>query len=182
MRKYQHILNDKLCLEISLLRLAHLGLPRAGKTTTQLRLFNEILDILTDGIKNEPSTGVAETCQYIIGLIESQKWSISKNIEEEMGILNKLLPHAAKPTKSTDDPSRVTFSNSSQSVAGQSAPSDQSVPSSSNEIPSFGPLTKKDFKKVFKKLCQLKIGSKPYINWKIRSCSSIQIQEVRLHF
>ncbi len=140
MRKYQQILNEKRCLEISLIRLVHLGLPRGGKTTTQLRLFNKILDILTAGKKYEPSTGVAETCQYIIGLIESQKWSISKNLEEEMGILNGLLPHAAKPTTSTSDPSVINIIDSdrysSQSGAGQSTPSHQL------------PLTKEYFEKL----------------------------------
>ncbi len=145
-RKYQEILNNRLCLEISLIRLVHLGLPRSGKTLTQLRLFNMIVDMLTDGIKNQPSTGVAKTYQVIIGLIESQKWSISKNLEEEMGILNELLPHAADPTKSTGDPSRITFSYSSQSGAGQSIPS---VQSSSNENPSRGSLTKENIEELY---------------------------------
>ncbi len=141
-RKYQEILNERLCLEISLIRLVHLGLPRAGKTITQLRLFNKIVDILTEGIKDHPSTGVAETYQVIIGLIESQKWSISKNLQEEMGILNELFVHATAPTTSTSDTSHINiFTSDRSSCAGNSAPSDQSVPSSSSENPSRAPLT-----------------------------------------
>ncbi len=129
-------------MEISLIRLVHLGLPRAGKTITQLRLFNKIVDILTEGIKNHPSTGVAETYQVIIGLIESQKWSISKNLQEEMGILTELFVHATVPTTSTSDTSHIKiFPSDRSSCAGNSALSDQSVPSSSSENPSHVPLT-----------------------------------------
>ncbi len=142
MRKYLEILNERLCLEISLIRLVHLGLPRAGKTITQLRLFNKIVDTLTEGIKNHPSTGVAETYQVIIGLIESQKWSISKNLKEEMGILNELSLHATTPITSTSDTLPIKILDLDQfSSAGDSAPSDQSATSSSSENPSHAPLT-----------------------------------------
>ncbi len=138
MRKYKEFLNKGSCLGISLVRLVHLGLPRAGKTIAQLRLFDKIVDILTNNIKDKPSTGVAETYQVIIGLIESQKWSISKNLQEEMGILNELLPHATAPTPST---SHIKIFDSDQS---SSAGNYQSVPSFSSENPSRAPLTTED--------------------------------------
>ncbi len=124
---------------ISLVRLVHLGLPRAGKTIAQLRLFNKIVDMLTNKMKDNPSTGVAETYQVIIGLIESQKWSISKNVQEEMGILNELLPHATVPTTSTSDTSHIKiFDSDRSSSARDSSPSDQSA---SSENPSHALLT-----------------------------------------
>ncbi len=171
MRKYQDILNERLCLEISLVRLVHLGLPRAGKTIAQLRLFNKIVDILTNKMKDDPSTGVAETYQVII---ESQKWSISKNLQEEMGILNELLPHATTPTTSTSDTSHIKiFPSDRSSSAGDSAPS------SSSENPSNDPLTTEAIEDLLQEtIATQDINKAIHL---IRSCFSTRTWEVRLH-
>ncbi len=83
------------------MRFVHIGLPRAGKTTTQLRFLGKMLDILStqgDG-KNPPSTAI-ESYQAIIGLIESGNWSISMNLTEEL-LLTHFFPQVNTKSRLT---------------------------------------------------------------------------------
>ncbi len=85
---FAKIIKEGPTINITVMRFVHIGLPRAGKTTTQRRLLGKMLDILStqgDG-KNPPSTAI-ESYQAIIGLIESGNWSISMNLTEEAEIL-----------------------------------------------------------------------------------------------
>ncbi len=87
-RRFDKIIQEGPTINVTVMRFVHIGLPRAGKTTTQRRLLGKMLDILStqgDG-KNPPSTAI-ESYQAIIGLIESGNWSISMNITEEVEIL-----------------------------------------------------------------------------------------------
>ncbi len=54
--------------------------------------------MVTAGIKKneQPSTGMAEIHQVIIGLIEGRKWSITKGHKQEAGLLNQLFTQADK--------------------------------------------------------------------------------------
>ncbi len=103
MKKYLQIIEENLSLEIKILRLIHLGLPRSGKTTTQLRLFEEIINLQKDGKKFQCSTKLAEMRHLFIGLVGSNKWHISKNMQEEADLLSKLLSMTTENTTSSSD-------------------------------------------------------------------------------
>ncbi len=91
-KEYHRILKEKLSLRVKLIRLIHLGLPRSGKTTSQCRLFEEIVDMISANKgQSEPSTGMAEVYQVILGLIEGKKWSITRDHQKEAVLINKLL-------------------------------------------------------------------------------------------
>ncbi len=87
-RTFNKIIQESSTIDVKVMRFVHIGLPRAGKTTTQRRLLGKMLDILsTQGEgKNPPSTAI-ESYQAIIGSIESKNWSISMNLTEEAEIL-----------------------------------------------------------------------------------------------
>ncbi len=102
-KEYRRILKEKLSLRVKLIRLIHLGLPRSGKTTSQRRLFEEIVDMISANKgQSEPSTGMAEVYQVIVGLIEGGRWSITRDHQKEAGLLNKLFSYADKGAASCD--------------------------------------------------------------------------------
>ncbi len=81
------IIKESIAINVTVMRFVHIGLPRAGKTTTQRRLLGKMLDISTQGDgKNPPSTAI-ETYQAILGSIDAENWSISMNLTEEAEIL-----------------------------------------------------------------------------------------------
>ena len=80
-RAFVKIIKQNIAINVTVMRFVHIGLPRAGKTTTQRRLLGKMLDLLStqgDG-KNPPSTAI-ESFQAIIGSIESENWTISMNL------------------------------------------------------------------------------------------------------
>ncbi len=120
-RRFDKIIQEGPTINVTVMRFVHIGLPRAGKTTTQRRLLGKMLDILStqgDG-KNSPST-VIESYQAIIGLIESGNWSISMDLTEEVEILlTHFFPQVNESTKSISLLQRLSswlFGNNSPEV------------------------------------------------------------------
>ncbi len=113
-RAFVKIIKENIAINVTVMRFVHIGLPRAGKTTTQRRLLGKMLDILsTQGEgENLPSTAI-ETYQAMLGSIDGENWSISMNLAEEAEILlTHFFPQVnVSSTKSSLPPQRLKNSH-----------------------------------------------------------------------
>ncbi len=141
------------------MRFVHIGLPQAGKTTTQRRLLGKMLDISsTQGDKENPPSTAIESYQAILGSIESENWSISMNLTEEAEIL---LTHFFP---------QVNVSSTKSSLPPQSLKKSAITPATDEEY--FSPF--KNFKVIEEQTGVVREASQS----RTGSCSSILIQVV----
>ena len=115
-------------IEILVVRINNIGLPRSGKTSFRRRIMGEILNILMAierGEKEQPSTGVAEAGGQVfirnrttadVGTISSKVWSVLEDLGEEAGMLGQVIYQtvhgcpSAQPSEG-ESPSPVSYTH-----------------------------------------------------------------------
>ena len=122
-------MKEMLTVFIRVVRLNFIGLPRSGKTSLLLRLMEVIENIQAEKErlvsknlqsdragkipKEQPSTGLAESCQVFIkkcvshkiGTISSsKKWSVMKDLIKEKNLLIQLIYNSLINSKPSDQP------------------------------------------------------------------------------
>ena len=122
-------MKEMLTVFIRVVRLNFIGLPRSGKTSLLLRLMEVIENIQAEKErlvsknlqsdragkipKEQPSTGLAESCQvfikkcvsHTIGTISSsRKWSVMKDLIKEKNLLIQLIYNSLITSKPSDQP------------------------------------------------------------------------------
>ena len=134
---YENAIKGRVTVDLRIVRLNNIGLPRSGKTSFRKRMMRLIRNIQHANIgKEEQSTKIAEceiqiirkTCTEI-GMVSSKhgEWFVVKDGEEEAKMLNELIDFVMN---------RRTPSSAS-SHSGTSSPG----PAASHNIPMGGPAT-----------------------------------------
>ena len=87
---YRRILATQESIEILFVKMAFVGGPRLGKTTTRRRLTGEIIDIASAGEAEQPSTGAVESGRVIIrnlscttAMVTKTDWLAAENLTDE---------------------------------------------------------------------------------------------------
>ena len=142
------IIEEKLSVDIDIIRLVYFGLPRSGKTSTMRRLMGDMLNILIAmKEKEEPSTGVADVKQIFVrniysevGTIISSKWSRA-DLQEEAAMLTQFFYQvaehsAAKNPSSQGKPPSTGKATAQISPTTDFSTSNPSLSSASNPLSS----------------------------------------------
>jgi hypothetical protein len=123
---YKKAIQEKSKVPIRVVKFNNIGLPRSGKTSFHRRIMGMILNLMEAekrGEKEQPSTGVAEAGGQVfissktilnMGTISSKGWSVIKTLNEETGMLNKLV----ECNESTSDYQPVERASESAPRAG----------------------------------------------------------------
>ena len=90
MNAYRQILATQESIEMLFVKMAFVGGPRLGKTTTRRRLTGEITDIASAGEAEQPSTGAVESGRVIIrnlscttAMVTQTDWLVAENLTDE---------------------------------------------------------------------------------------------------
>ena len=91
---YRRILATQESIEMLFVKMAFVGGPRLGKTTTRRRLTGEIRDIASAGEVEQPSTGAVESERVIIrnlscttAMVTQTDWLAAENLTDEARML-----------------------------------------------------------------------------------------------
>ena len=87
---YRRILATQESIEMLFVKMAFVGGPRLGKTTTRRRLTGEITDITSAGEAEQPSTGAVESGRVIIrnlscttAMVTQTDWLVAEDLTDE---------------------------------------------------------------------------------------------------
>ena len=108
----EKVIRNKSRVPIRAVRMDHVGIARSGKTSFQLRMKGEIVNIKETGSNlKQPSTGIAEDGGQVfilkdVGVITSKVkakriWSIMKGRDDEARLLSQLLCQVPDPAESS---------------------------------------------------------------------------------
>ena len=109
---YEKAIREELAIELRIIQINYIGLPRSGKTSFLQRILGNILNILEEekkGKKEQSSTGVLEEGGQVLvkatsstmGVVTSDSWSTLKNLGEEANMVIQWIHTLSSNTEKT---------------------------------------------------------------------------------
>ena len=160
---YEKAIRENLVIDICMIRLNCIGLPRSGKTTFLLRMLGDLLNIEEAqhrGEKEQPSTGLAEERGQVVirdtsqevGAISAESWFTLKDLGEEANMIIQWVHQCVQESLTSTMPSSHTpISQKERRSEVNSAVADHHLPPTSPPVKNFSNILS-----VFKRSMQSK--------------------------